>query len=206
MKLVLLSDMHGLYGSISIPNGDLLICAGDFSNTGALDEISQFNKFLGKLPHRYKVVIAGNHDTMLETYSYSRNLLSNCTYLQDELIVVEGIKIYGTPWQPEFCNWAFNLKRGKELRDKWSLIPEDTDILVTHGPPMGIQDKISKYEESLGCSDLLDRVKIVQPSLHIFGHIHGSYGSVEIGRTKYINASICTEEYMATNLPVELEI
>ena len=98
--------------------------------------------------------------------------LTNCKYLQDSTTEIYGIKIYGTPWQPKFCGWAFNLERGQELMDKWDLIPDDTDILITHTPPVGYGDLCSSGTRA-GCVDLLLSVQHrIQPKYHVYGHIH----------------------------------
>ncbi len=142
LKLVLLSDTHAAHRNIQIPDGDILIHAGDlllFSKDKILED---FNDFLGTLPHRYKIVIAGNHDSCFQTApEASRARLTNAIYLQDEEVTLEGIKFYGSPWQPWFGNMAFNLPRGAALRQKWELIPPDVDVLITHTPPFLRIDK-----------------------------------------------------------------
>ena len=104
--------------------------------------------------------------------SQVRKELTNCTYLQDSSTEIYGLKIYGTPWQPKFCGWAFNLERGQELCEKWDKIPEDTDVLITHTPPVGYGDLCSTGIRA-GCVDLLMSVQQrVKPKYHIYGHIH----------------------------------
>lgn len=164
-----------------------------------------FNDFLGTLPHKHKIIIAGNHDFCFEKDSAeARACLTNCTYLEDEEVTVEGIKIYGSPWQPWFFNWAFNLKRGLELRKKWDLIPSDTDILVTHGPPFGYLDKTLRGEE-VGCVDLREVVEEIRPKYHIFGHIHEAVGQDSNKHTQFINASICNLRNEPVNSPVIID-
>ena len=138
-----------------IPDGDVLLHAGDFTNVGLQSDVEQFVQFLKSLPHRHKIVIAGNHDISFEKAFYEENwkkfrhktpvnhhqvvnlLQSACTYLCDEQVTLNNhFTIYGSPWQPEFFNWGCNLPRGKPLRDKWQAIPQ-CDILITHGPPLG---------------------------------------------------------------------
>lgn len=206
LKIVAISDTHTKHHRLEIPPGDLLIHAGDFTNRGSLKDVEVFNEFLGTLPHRYKIVIAGNHDFCFERQpSEARALLTNCIYLEDEGVEIEGVRIYGSPWQPEFHNWAFNLKRGEALAQKWALIPEDTDILITHGPPYGYLDKVFLGGRQVGCEDLLQRVKEIKPKYHIFGHIHEAAGIDSNGHTTFINASSCTFAYKPKNPPILLE-
>ncbi len=190
LKLILISDTHNLHDLLEVPDGDILLFAGDMADSGTLDEVADFNRFLGTLPHKHKVIICGNHDFAFERQpAEAQALITNATYLQDEAVMVEGIKIYGSPWQPWFHNWAFNLQRGEELKAKWDLIPEDTDILITHGPPMGILDKIWTGK-LVGDEELTKRVEAIQPKLHLFGHIHEAAGQKQIGQTLYINGSM----------------
>jgi Icc-related predicted phosphoesterase len=191
-RLVLLSDTHGLF-DVPVPDGDILIHAGDFSARGGLVEVSLFNDYLGALPHRHKIMIAGNHDwNFYQHERQARLLMTNAIYLQDEAVGIEGLKFYGSPWQPAFFDWAFNLPRGSALREKWALIPTDTDVLITHGPPLGIGD-LTSHKINAGCRDLLERVREVKPRLHLFGHIHedrGVFESPEAPGTLFVNASV----------------
>ena len=116
-------------------------------------------------------------------------------------MTIENIKFYGSPWQPEFYNWAFNLARGKVIREKWDLIPEDTDVLITHGPPLGHGD-ITLGGEFVGCKDLLEVIEKIRPKYHIFGHIHENPGCTKNEHTTFINASTCTLSYNPTNAPI----
>lgn len=212
MKLVCISDMHSLKMKEEIPKGDILVVAGDFCNTGTTYDVMNFNFFLKKLPHNTKIVIAGNHDMLFEKNPLlAQSMLNDCHYLQDSEVVINGIRFYGTPWQPEFFNWAFNLPRGNALKEKWDKIPEDVDVLITHSPPYGILDQITPNKEHLGCKDLWIAVQRIQPRLHIFGHIHGGYGRLEHdwgngNKTIFINAAICTERYKPTRKPQVVEL
>ena len=132
------------------------------------------------------------------------------TYLQDNSIMVgepdETIKIYGSPWQPEFHNWAFNLPRnGWELGQKWSDIPVDTDILITHGPAYGFVDKVIGRSENLGCELLAERIKTIKPKIHVCGHIHSGRGIIFNDGTLYINASVLDEQYNYTQKPFTID-
>ena len=206
MKIVCLSDTHNCSGQITVPDGDVLIHAGDATITGTIDEVILFNEWFANLPHPYKIFVAGNHDWIFETNnSYARKLLSgSIIYLQDSFVEIEGLKIYGSPWQPRFFDWAFNLNRGAELAEKWKLIPGDTDVLITHGPPFGILDEVPRryFVENTGCEELRKRVEEVRPKLHIFGHIHCGYGTADSFGVKFVNASNCDESYQPTNKPI----
>ncbi len=181
-----------LHQQVKIPKGDILIFAGDMSVCRPLQDVAGFNDFLATLPHQYKVVIGGNHDHLLASSpELGRTLLKDAIYLQDDSVTIEGIKIYGAPWQPIFntnaCD-AFSLPRGRVMCSKWNLIPEDTDLLITHSPPCGIMDEDGGL--SHGCSDLLETVQRVAPAIHIFGHIHNHNGIKRIGNTTFINCNV----------------
>ena len=209
MRVVCVSDTHGAYRGLDVPDGDLLVHSGDITTYGRPLELHDFNDWLGDLPHTHKVVIAGNHDAALanQSIAFGCSILSNAHYLQDSEVVVDGVRIYGAPWTPEFLGWHFMLPRGsRELRQKWSMIPEGIDILLTHGPPAGKCD-YSKFQKwYVGCDYLREAVLKTQPRYHVFGHVHESYG-VQMGEhTTFINASIMTRLYVPTNPPIEVEI
>ncbi|KAL4106691.1 hypothetical protein PRIC1_004738 [Phytophthora ramorum] len=225
MKVVCVSDTHGLHeDALQVPDGDVFVHAGDFTDTGERSEVLAFNEFLGRLPHRYKVVIAGNHESTFDRQFYPRYwhqyghtqqydpqevraLLTNALYLEDQAVLIEGYVFYGTPWQPEFCNWAFNLPRGDALLRRWRHIPTDTDVLITHTPPMGHGDQVG-YQH-VGCAELLREVEQrVRPKLHVFGHVHEGYGrsASPDGAITYFNASVCTHNYDPVNAPFVFEL
>ena len=181
-----------LHQRVKIPMADILVFAGDMSVCRTTQDVAGFNTFLGTLHHRHKIVIGGNHDHLLaDSPDIGRELLSNAIYLQDESVIIEGIKIHGSPWQPIFntnaCD-AFAMPRGKEICKKWDIIPQDTDILITHSPPAGIMDEDGGV--SHGCSDLLKTVQQIQPKFHIFGHIHNHNGMQRIENTTFINCNV----------------
>jgi Icc-related predicted phosphoesterase len=189
ITIVAVSDTHGYHDNLNVPDGDVFVHAGDLSKRGGLEEVEAFDRWLASLPHRHKIVIAGNHDFCFENHpAEARARLKHCIYLQDEAVTVEGIKIYGSPWQPVFFDWAFNLPRGPALAAKWALIPDDTQLLVTHGPPHGSLDR-THDGRLVGCEDLLKRVRQIRPRIHIFGHIHEAAGIVEEDGTIFVNAS-----------------
>lgn len=205
MRLVIVSDTHGRK-NFAVPDGDVLLHCGDFTMSGKLNEIKSFDKWLRTLPHRHKVVIAGNHDFAFErTPRLARDSLKHAVYLQDSSIRINDALIYGSPWQPWFHDWAFNLPRGPALAAKWDQIPSRLDILMTHGPPRGILDRCPDGER-VGCDDLLIATERVKPALHVFGHIHCAAGSERSDATLFVNASICDEDYRASRSPVVVDL
>lgn len=205
LRLVVLSDTHGLHDRLEVPPGDILIHAGDLSRRGDLHEVRAFDAWLARLEHRHKLVIAGNHDFCFERQpEAARAALGHARYLEDEAVEIEGIRFYGSPWQPWFYDWAFNLQRGADIRAKWQQIPDNTDVLITHGPPVG-QGDANAHGDAVGCADLLERVRQVQPRYHLFGHIHEAYGTTSDGTTTFVNASTCNLGYRPVQPPVVLD-
>lgn len=187
--LVAIADTHMFHADLVVPAGDILIHAGDMCRSGLLAELKMARDWLAALPHRHKIIIAGNHDRAFEEQpDAARALFKDFIYLQDESCTIEGIRFYGSPWTPAYNDWAFNLPRGKRLAQKWALIPENTDVLITHGPPFGIGDR-SPMPEREGCIDLHARVQRIAPKFHLFGHIHQDRGQWKIGRTTFINVT-----------------
>lgn len=201
LRIVCLSDTHCLHRSVKVPDGDLLIHAGDMTERYGWEALQDFGAWMRELPHPHKVAIAGNHDFCCQHDPVrARRLLEGVTYLQDEQVTIEGLQIYGSPWQPWFYDWAFNLPRGEELRKVWAKIPDKTQILVTHGPPDGMLDLTGRLQ-SAGCEDLLARVDAIRPVMHVFGHIHEGHGRKHHHGTWFVNASICDGQYRAVNQP-----
>ncbi len=203
MRIVCLSDTHCRSDDFKVPEGDVLIIAGDVCLRGSLSELQTFDAFLGQLPHQHKLFVAGNHDfpfAYVET-AKAKTLLKNAIYLENSGVEIDGVKFWGSPWQPEFYDWAFNLPRGRQLAEMWALIPDDTDVLITHTPPYGILDQV-ETGELVGCEDLREALLRVKPKLHVFGHIHQCYGFIRDNGTTYINACICNEDYYAINRPI----
>jgi Icc-related predicted phosphoesterase len=203
-RIVAFSDTHAAEQDIDVPNGDILIFAGDFSGMGTLMDITSFNAWLGTLPHAHKIVIAGNHDMPLERdMSLGKTLFTNATYLLDEEVTINGLRIYGSPWTPMFNNWAFMCNEEK-LDHYFSQIPEGLDILVTHGGPYGILDTIQN--EHLGSMAMQKHVQRAKPKFHLFGHLHDGYGIMRWGETKFMNVSIMDDLYRPVHSPVEFNI
>jgi len=208
MKFITISDTHGRHHDLILPPGDVLIHAGDISMKGSEAEIKDFLLWVDKQDYKYKILIAGNHDFYFESASHkdiSNILPDGIVYLNDSKIEVEGFKIWGSPVTPWFFNWAFNRHRGAPIKKHWDIIPADTDILITHGPVFGILDATKKGEHT-GCNDLLERIQIIHPKVHICGHIHEAYGEYSTGGIKFINASLLNEKYQLVNEPVILEL
>lgn len=198
MRIVCTSDTHSLHYRIpEVPDGDVLIHAGDIMSGGwDWQEVDSFNNWLGTLPHKHKIVIAGNHDWLFyRNRAGIEPLLTNATYLENSGVEIDGFRFWGSPVQPEFMNWAFNVPRGEAIKRYWDQIPLDTDVLITHGPPMGIRDWTRLGDDHLGCEELLAAINRVRPQLHVFGHIHGGAGQVADIHTYFCNASFLNEAY-----------
>jgi predicted phosphodiesterase len=226
LKVSLISDTHTKHSLCEkdLPGGDLLIHAGDFMSTGySVEEAYEFFNWFDSIDnYDTKILIAGNHDRLMENDPEKMTGIltgyKTIEYLQDEECVLyfdgpngdhpeDNIRIYGSPWQPEFYNWAFNLVRGsEEMKAKWNAIPSNTDILVTHGPPFGHLDIPGEGRSiRVGCETLRFRIDEIRPKIHVFGHIHGSYGHYFDGHTHFFNASILNEQYQYANLPFTFE-
>jgi len=217
MKIVCISDMHGRHKKLSkmlrnkMPKGDVLVCAGDVTPSGEIEMMMSFINWLEKQPYQFKILIAGNHDKCFENADAclvrDELVKRNIIYLEDKGVTIGGIKFYGSPWQPEFCNWSFNLPRGEDLLEKWKYIPSNTDVLITHGPPHGILD-VSIYDKiNVGCEDLRDEIfNRIKPKVHVFGHIHFEYGIEEREGIKFVNASVLNEDYIIQNKPIVIEV
>ena len=217
MRITLLSDTHTKHKHVhnkglgDLPGGDLIIHAGDISSMGYKHEVVEFAKWFNQLDYEHRVFIAGNHDwgfqNNVDQIMESISVYEGITYVEDVTNTIKhgdtDINIYGTPWQPEFCNWAFNLpKNGEELISKWEAIPLDTDILVTHGPAFGILDTVEgRRSDHLGCELLTERIAMVKPKIHVCGHIHTGYGYYFNGETHFFNAAVLNERYTYAQKP-----
>ena len=213
MKIIAISDTHEKHKEITIPEGDMLIHAGDFTFTGKFQAVADFAQWMKSQPHKYKICIAGNHELTLDPRAPNRNIIINLLkeagiiYLEDSSIELEDVKFYGSPHTPFFYDWAFNLPRGGIISKKWEKIPEDVNVLITHGPPYGILDDTSDAG-SQGCEELAKRVKkLTNLKVHVFGHLHRDGGKIqEHNGVKFINAAICTDNYKPINHPIIIEI
>ncbi len=212
MRLVCISDTHMAHKGFSIPDGNVLIHAGDATSSGTPDEVDRFLGWLAAQPHPHKILIAGNHDWLFQRDPDLARLLlekhqgRGIHYLEDSGMEIEDVRFWGSPWQPWFLDWAFNLpRRGDRLREVWNRIPLDTDVLITHGPPFGILDQVHGGEH-LGCEEMKIRLRAVKPRVHIFGHIHDGYGAAQSKVTTFINACTSTEAYQALNRPIVVDL
>lgn len=210
MRLVMISDTHGMHDKLSLPDGDVLIHAGDLCMSGSMPEAHTACEWLKRQQRKFAhvVFIAGNHDFAFERdnpLAYLRGA-GRVHYLLNSDITIDGVKFWGSPMTPWFNNWAFNVERGAAIMHYWRGIPADTQVLITHGPPMGILDKSFSKGEHLGCEDLRERVVVLKPRVHVFGHIHGGYGIDWIWGTQFINASVVDETYKVVNVPIVCDI
>lgn len=167
-----------------------------------------FLSWFGALPYTHKIFIAGNHDFFFEkenAKSLSAYMPQEVSYLNDSGVVIEGISIWGSPVTPWHFDWAFNKKRGKEINRHWSHIPEQTDLLITHGPPYNILDRVIN-DRPVGCRDLLKRVEEVKPKFHVFGHIHESFGKIQKGGTTFLNVCLLNERYELVHKPAVFDL
>lgn len=229
-RIAMISDMHGNL-NFKVPEADLLLIAGDICPASHSPYISvgmqrnwlnsKFKKWVDEQPVEYVIFIAGNHDWIWEVSKSEVPMWipkSTCdlgmiegnklAYLEDDWIRHEGLKIYGTPWQPPFNNWAFN-KDVEQLKRHWDNIPEDVDILLTHCPPYGILDETqhpSYPKEHIGDENLLDRIKDIKPTLSVFGHNHGENGRVDQDGIIFVNCAMVDERYKLTREPIIVEI
>ncbi|MBI3408266.1 MAG: metallophosphatase domain-containing protein [Planctomycetes bacterium] len=207
-KIVAVSDLHG-YLPDNVPPCDLLLLAGDLTPVENHDPVFQaswlqqeFRRWLEKQPARKIIGIAGNHDFVFERMPFLVPRDLPWTYLQDSGTQWEGIKIWGTPWQPWFFDWAFN-GDPERLKRQWSLIPDDTDLLVVHGPPRGYGDGVPERGglRPAGCPHLLERIRAVRPRLVVFGHIHEGRGQWQLGPTTLANVTLLDAAYRPVHEP-----
>ena len=225
VRLVCISDTHCIHRQITLPEGDILIHTGDVTKVGRMETWVDFLDWFSSQSFRYKILIAGNHDITLDLPFYADNwrrfhrqqenvaeiqaLLTeydDIVYLQDQALQIEGIQFYGSPWQPTFFQWAFNASRDHHIAEKWTRIPAHTDVLLTHGPPLGYGDRC-KTGLRAGCAHLLHEVMYrIQPKVHIFGHIHEHYGLFHNQKTQFVNASSCNLLYRYSHSPVIIDM
>jgi predicted phosphohydrolase len=206
VTIVCIADTHELHREIDLPGGDILIHAGDFTmfskNAAA---ILDFNEWIGELPHAYKLVIPGNHEFFLESEPSRRSLISNATVLIDEGIELMGLKIWGSPVTPLYGG-AFGRSSPVDRANLYSQIPDDVDILITHGPPYGLLDATAANTRPSGCQELLKAVTRLKPKLHVFGHIHGAHGMTSNEETVFVNAALLGPEGDLNKSPITLRI
>lgn len=203
VKVVGIADTHGQHKNLFIPEGDILVVAGDFCNRGTVDEVIEFNAWLGTLPHKYKVVVPGNHDLVCEgQVGFIKNLFGNATYLDMASTTILGLKFFGMPYTPSFGDWAFMRAAGSRgLEMLWAGVPADTQVLVSHGPPACTKlgrTKPTAYAKGEDAGCVAHRRRIPElPDLRVAfcGHIHEGAGEAMVCGRKYLNVSVLDEKY-----------
>lgn len=200
-RLVILSDTHGLHHKLTtsgceVPEGDVLVHCGDYSGFGREVEVQNFLGWMKGLPHPHKVVINGNHEIGLQGQPHLVDRMADAgvTYLEDSGAEICGLKFWGSPWTPRYYDWAYNLDRlSARMQHVRDMIPSDTEVLVTHGPPWGILDEVPNLGsevERTGCEVLAKTLRrLTKLRLHCFGHIHVAAGCKRVGEVMFINAA-----------------
>jgi len=216
LKIIAISDIHTKQRELKLPDGDVLVIAGDLTFRGTLQELSAFAEWVKKIKLRFKhiIVIAGNHDWGFE---YNSALFAEmfrdagAIYLENTGVTIDCVKFWGSPVTPRFFDWAFNVDRGSLIRQVWDQIPMDTDVLITHGPALGFGDYVQNHYSPngahVGCADLCDAIERVKPQVHFYGHIHEGYGRYKMKNgTVSINCSVVNSRYHVTNEPMIFEL
>jgi Icc-related predicted phosphoesterase len=207
MRLVIISDTHCQHEELGVLRGDVLIHCGDSGNgfTRHTDDVKRLHDWFGRQEFERILCIGGNHDfEMEERRRATTPVLQNAEYLEDRPFHYRGVHFYGAPWTPELQGWAFYLPPD-EMRAKWELVPTQTDVLITHTPPLGILDQ-NRTGRSCGCPDLANRMLELRPRIHCFGHIHASAGTLEQSGTTYVNASMVKSQYQIARRPFQFDI
>lgn len=211
-SLCIISDTHGRHNSVRIPPCDILIHCGDFTTDIGRKSLRDFLVWFERQPAiKAKLLISGNHDGATEKWpdlaaAMMKEVAPSVTYLQDSGCTIDGIKFWGSPVTPTFFNWYHMRDRGETIKRHWDMIPRDTDVVITHGPPRGILDWSDYGKEHGGCDDLLAAVKEIKPKIHCYGHFHGEYGTKQIDGIIFVNASLCNEKYKPVNAPWRFEL
>ena len=218
MKILCISDTHTQHKLIptrfieNADNGiDTIVHAGDVSGRGYKGEITDFLKWYDKLNFKNKILIAGNHDFFFEEgkpedIAAMLAEYPNITYLNDSGIEIDGVKFWGSPVQPWFYNWAFN-RKGTDICKHWDMIPNDTHVLLTHGPVKGYLD-MTQRGKPVGCPYLLEKItQMSNLKLHVCGHIHEAYGRMDFPDGGiFVNASVLNLRYEMAHHPIQVEI
>ena len=223
LKIVCISDVHGKWNKLVIPECDILISTGDYSFTGEQHMVRDFHKWLNKQKATHIISVQGNHEKWPEkNFQLAKEIATTACprvhFMEEGLVEVEGIKIWCSAITPYFHNWAYNRFRGEDIKKHWDRIPDDLlnkpDIIATHGPAYGILDGVEKYNsltqknelEHVGCEELLKRIQEIKPKAHFFGHTHLQYGKIEVGGTTFFNCANCDDEYKLVRPPTIFEI
>jgi Icc-related predicted phosphoesterase len=191
MRIVHLSDTHMLHRRLDVPGGDVLVHSGDLSGEGASDDYIDVFGWLDSMPHKHKVLVAGNHDSLFQKNAkmIRRRLPKSVTYLEGSGTVIDGLSFWGSPWTVGYPWMAFTYRAIEGRESPWTSVPANTDVLITHGPPHGILDR--DYEgQRIGDISLYKRVEAVRPKLHLFGHVHDQNGEMSRFGTTFVNAAV----------------
>lgn len=209
-KIVAISDVHGKWNKLNIPECDILISTGDYSFRGEKHMVEDFHKWLNKQDAGHIISVQGNHEVWVEknfeqAKQIAETVCPGVHFIGDHgTITIDGIKIHGSAITPWFYDWAWNVRRGDAIANEWAKIPDDTNILLTHGPVYGILDEVPNqtinFDKHVGCEELYKRImQLVNCKVHICGHIHHSHGQKYFNGKQFYNAAICDEQYMPTN-------
>ena len=209
MRIVAISDVHNRYHNLLIPKCDVLISAGDYSFHGEPHVVKAYHEWLHQQPADHIISGQGNHEVWVEkNFDEAKAIaLAACPrvdFLEEGRVVIDGVNFWYASVTPWFCNWAYNRWRGPEIAAHWRKIPEDTNVLIAHGPPYGILDIVPYVngvpKKRVGCHDLLARIKeLPNLDINIFGHIHHSHGEHHEDGVSYYNVAVCDEQYVPSN-------
>jgi predicted phosphohydrolase len=220
LRFVVMSDTHNRHGSLSVPEGDVLVHTGDFTNHGTLAEVADFARWFGSLPHPVKVIVPGNHDMIMDRQYYDAYWADwshvkessdeafeafaqrGVHVLIDSMIEIRGVRVYGSPHVPTYAPWltAFNVTPDR-IAELWRRIPTNVDVLLTHTPPAGRLDR-EMFGKPVGCTALHAELSgRVRPKFHVFGHVHTDTGAVTVGPTTFVNAASVTDFYSTRGRP-----
>lgn len=225
LRIVHISDPHNEHSNIEVPGGDVVICSGDLTNSGTEYEVEAFMDWWMDLPHKHKIIIAGNHDFCFDVSKYNNVkpfwishkmaqygfLSPHNHYLEGTACTIDNVKFYGTPYnirkEGKKDTWAFNVDSA-EISKYWADIHKNTDVLITHMPPFGKLDWAFSDNGTgrIGCERLRYFVKTIKPKLHLFGHVHDDYGMIHDNDTMYCNGSIVNRLKVPCNYPQTIDI
>lgn len=208
MRIAVFSDSHTFHRRIQLPEADVLVCCGDITGKGEVETVTDFIDWIRDLPYRHKLLVPGNHDHCFDIRKtgFVQGLHAaledaGVVFCIDRRVELDGVVFYGSPWVPNLPGWAFYDKG----EDRFSDIPRDTQVLVTHSPPKGILDQGDYHNGSI---HLLRAVRsLPRLKVHLFGHVHEGYGELrEEGEPHFVNACVCTRNpCLPTNAPILVE-